>query len=396
MPKAMIVGVGELPSEKCSQDFPANLRSLQLHEEAILKALSDAGLHEAEVDGLITCGSFVKSDFMHAHTIAEKIGFEALKVCDVVDQGGASPVSAVLLAKRYVEAGAAENIVVVAADSVGTLCYKEKEVFKKKVWEAMGTPAGTTLDDPVLIEIYNEVTKVYCNKYGVSRKELAIVPVMASEHAALHPGALCKKPLTHEEILNSPQIAPHITHINFLECARPADGGAAAVVSCDKERWSNGIDILGGGEVHHHKTKIDFSDFPKHLTAKEAFDAAFAEAGIDEHKVNILWLYNCFPIVVIMALEDAGLSFRGQGCQSLSLIRWGHHFVGKKLCPITTNGGLTGHGAPWQVPGMLGFTEVVIQLRGQAGERQIADANVGLVYNQGGVFSSHSVVILAN
>jgi len=126
--------------------------------------------------------------------------------------------------------------------------------------------------------------------------------------------------------------------------------------------------------------------------ALESGRTAYAMAGLKPSDIDVAQLYDCFTIVPIIELEELGFVQPGEGG---AFFEGGHARIGGRL-PVNTNGGMLSHAHAGAAGAILGIVEVVRQLRGGLGERQVQGAEVGLVHNEGGILSSHCTMILSN
>ena len=380
----------------------SGLKPIDLYLEAIKLSLDETGVQSNQIDGMVTGGSFVKPQFMYTNIIAEKLGIK-LNWAGSVDAGGANAISALILADAIIKTGKASMIIVADADSIGTF-YKNNPIeFFKKACLGMNSLEKKFSDPtkPIVAYMYNEVTKWYAKKFiakhgenskKLLRQALMQVAVVMSKHASKNPLALNQKILTIENITQSSIVA---SWLNAYECARPADGGGAIIVASEKkarELNCKPVYILGSGESFDHKNRIDYdSDWG----CKKAGKKALEEAGVTVHNIDTAFLYDCFPITVIKALEDLG--FYEEFSAPFHVLN-DRLELGKSNCPcpINTHGGLLSCGAPWAAASIFGIVEIIKQLQNGAAGRQIANCKYALAYGNGGFFSASSVVILSN
>lgn len=377
---ATITGVGKT---KIGRLDSVSVNSLL--KEALDKALADAGMEISELEGLIVCPSLAEPKFMAAHDLANYLQIsENLKFCSSVDTGGASPVSALILAKRLVETKVLRKAAVVAGDHILSLGTKS---LLEHAGRSINHPQYQDFSKPVIPILYDKIADWHMKTYGTSREQLAMVPVLMSRQAAKNPDAMNRHELTVEEVLNSKNIA---SVTNVLECARPADGAGAVIVSSPD---NNGILITGGAEgagLCYPPAEIS----EKIFSAKKTVTTALEEACISGiNPVKFLGIYDCFPICFIKFLEDSGLAMKGCGGY------WAECMLkytakGYKL-PVNTHGGLLSFGAPWEAPAIFSIIEAVLQIRGKCGERQLTQASPALIYGNGGIFTSSAVAILS-
>lgn len=237
---------------------------------------------------------------------------------------------------------------------------------------------------------YALVARRHMFEYGTKPEQLAKIAVDQRINALHNPLALYNdKKLTIEQVLASPII---VDPIHLLEIVRPCSGAAAAVVSrYDQimDRNQKPVIILGIGEACTHNSIIYAPQLTQsciHQAAKQAFTMA----GCTPQDINLVSLYDCYTITVLITLEDAGFCPKGEGgnfVQSTDLTYQGD-------LPCNTHGGQLSCGQPSFAGGMGHIIEAVRQLRGEAGERQIKKNNLAFITGNGGAFSTESCLIL--
>jgi acetyl-CoA acetyltransferase len=235
------------------------------------------------------------------------------------------------------------------------------------------------------------IAQRYMHEYGVTRDELARVAVTTRRHAGLHPNSHMRSPITIDDVLASKPIADPL---NILDCCLISDAaGAFIVTSPERARdcKSRAIHLLGIGERHTHEYLVCAESLTR-FGAVESSQAAYRMAGLGPADIDVAQLYDCFTIVPVIELAECGFCKDGEGG---AFYADGHADIGGRL-PINTHGGMLSHAHAGATGGMLGIIEAVQQLRGGLGARQVANAQVALVHNEGGVLSSHCTVILAN
>jgi acetyl-CoA acetyltransferase len=394
-----IVGVGMTPLGRLGKD------SATLATEAIHLALKSAEMSLGDLHGLVAVPSLSNPHFMQAHYLATVSGLNRINkklVVRTIDTGGAGPISAIATAANMIRTEWAETVAIVASDSVLSLPSKD---FASR---ADASVEGADLPSPRIPHGYDTYAQWHMKAYGLTRRQLAMVPVLMSAMATRHPDALCREPYSLEEVLNSRQIAP-VT--GLLECARRSDGAVALIVSSErhyKRNFGRKLDhtspaIVGVGEasgpLYPPPNPEDIS--PADFSCERAAKLAYRSAQLGPKDINFFGLYDCFPICFIRALEAVGVCGEGEGGQYVESAYNDMLQNGGKLdvnrFPINTHGGLQCFGAPWEVPAMYNVVEAIAQLSGNAGERQIfPKPKRALVYGNGGIFSASSVAILGD
>jgi acetyl-CoA acetyltransferase len=226
--------------------------------------------------------------------------------------------------------------------------------------------------------------------YGTTREQLAEVAVAARQWALMNPAAWEKEPLTIEQVLNSRMVSWPLT---VRDCCLVLDGGGAMIVTrADraKQLRKPPVHVLGIGQALGHNSISNMPDLTT-TAARESGAQAFGEAGLAPRDVKMLSLYDAFTITPILFLEDLGFCAKGEGGPFVS---GGAIAPGGKL-PVNTNGGGLSYCHPGMY-GLLAMIEAVRQVRGECGERQIADCDVALAHGNGGVLSSQCTVLFGS
>ncbi len=220
----------------------------------------------------------------------------------------------------------------------------------------------------------------YMEDYGTRWDQFAAIPAKNKRNAALNPFAQFRKAVTPEEVLASRPIADPL---RLLDCAPVSDGAAAVILASERvaRELGNGRAIrlaasaLRTGEVESAPGSMSFEP----LTRKTALEA-YERAGIGPEDVDFAEVHDCFTIAEALRVEGLGL-FQ-QGTYPAAVER-GEADISGRL-PINPSGGLLGKGHPLGATGVAQVVEVVRQLRGEAGDRQITDPRVGLAHCRGG------------
>lgn len=363
-----------------------HMGATQLCIEAILRALSDAGIDKSSVDGLVTCNSMAEPYMYHAEAIAEYLQIFP-RYCVSVGAGGGTTFTALHQAASAIASGICHTVIIAMADSLRSGMTRERALAMQS---ASGHPQFERPYGLPVPGYYALIAQAHMHEYGTTPAHLAAVAVSTRKHAERNPSAQMRAPLTVDDVLNSRLIADPL---HLLDCSLVSDGGAAVVIT-SAERARNvkqrPVYLLGVGEGHGHE-HISQARSLTTSAAAEAGRRAYEMAGVGPRDIDFAQLYDCFTPVVLIELEDLGFCAKGEGGPFVAA---GNIEPGGPL-PVNTHGGLLSHCHPGNPGSMFALTEAVIQLRGQAGERQLAKADVALVHGQGGIMSSHCTVILA-
>ena len=381
--KVVIAGVGETEQGKIP-----NKSSFHFLSEASKLAIEDAGLKKDDVDGLVTAFSLVEHTFMHCTTFADYFGMNP-RFFSSVAVGGATAVWMVAEAAMAIASGQAEVVLCVRGDNtlsgisssgmlalIREMCHAEFEFPY-----GLTTPGGYAL-----------AAQRYLHDWGSRREHLAAVAVTMRKHAADKENAMNKDPLSIEDVLDSRVIAEPLTK---YDCSIISDGGAAFIVTTENKAKELGItnDLaylwgMGQGYSHQYLTTLENLD-QIYNAVERSGQKAFGTAGIEPRDVDIAFLYDCFTITVLLELEGLGFVPKGEGG---AFALEGRMEIGKDL-PVNTHGGLLSQA---HLGAMHHVVEATLQLRGDAGKRQVENPEVAVVHGNGGIVSAHSTVVLGN
>ena len=379
--KIVIAGVGETEQGKIP-----DRSSFHFLSQASKLAIEDAGIKKTEVDGLVTAFSLVEHTFMHCTTFADYFGMKP-KFFSSVAIGGATAVWMAAEAAMAIAAGQAEVILCVRGDNtlsgisssgmlalIREMCHGEFEFPY-----GLTTPGGYAL-----------VAQRYLHDFGATREQLAAVAVTMRKHAALKENAMSKDPLTIEDVMDSRVIAEPLTK---YDCSLISDGGAAFIVTTEDKAKELGIEnglayLLGMGQGYSHQYMTTLENLDQIYNAINlSGQKAFQTAGLGVNDVDLAYLYDCFTITVLLELEGLGFVPKGEGG---SFALEGRMEIGKDL-PVNTHGGLLSQA---HLGAMHHVVEATLQLRGDAGPRQVENPEVAIVHGNGGIVSAHSTILL--
>ena len=401
-----IVGVGKTAIGRL-----VGCSATDLASKALDSALANAGMTKQDVQGIVAIPSLSNPHFMQAHhfaTVTGMIHANKKMILRTIDTGGAGPISAIATAVNMIRLDWCETVAVIAADAVLSLSGDD---FLRR---ADGSVDGCGLPSPAIPHGYDFYAQYQMQRHGVTREQLAMVPVLMSTMAARHPDAICRTPYTLDQVLSSRKVAP-VT--NLLECARRADGAAALILSSERHYKRhfphNSLSpkkpvIVSVGEasgpLYPPPALTDIT--PELFSCERAAKRAYSAAQLGPSDIGFFGLYDCFPICFIRAVEAVGLCKVGDGgkyVEGMYCAMERRRLAGEKdvlpasSFPVNTHGGLQCFGAPWEVPAMFNVLEAVSQISGECGDRQVLPRpQRALVYGNGGIFSASAVAILGD
>lgn len=348
-------------------------------QEAACMALSDCGLTLRDVDGLYCA---ISSSGLPVLNVAERLGIaQQLRHADGTMVGGASFLFHLRAAMSALDSGQC---------SVALVCYgsNQRSAGGKLVSMPDPQPFETPYAPLYPLSSYALAAARHMHEFGTTREDMANVALAARQWAGKNPDAFVRDPLTMSEVLDARMISDPISK---ADCCLVTDGGGALVLTrSDRARdlAQPLIPVLGTGIGITHR---QIARMPSLVRTGAAISGprAMEEAGVSVSDIDHVMLYDAFTICTLLFLEDLGFCAKGEGG---ALVSSGAIAPGGSL-PVNTNGG----GLSCNHPGMYGlFTliECVEQLRGSAGERQVAGAEIALAHANGGVLSSQATAIL--
>ncbi|MBI4590783.1 MAG: thiolase family protein [Candidatus Rokubacteria bacterium] len=379
--RARITGAGDTAFGELAGSSP-----LSLHAEATCAALADAGIDNAKVDGIVCAYSLVEPHLMLSSVVAEYLGIRP-GYSAAIQLGGATGCAMVMHAALLIESGRCRHVLVVAGDNRLSGMSRDGAVAAlARVGHAQfEVPYG-----PTVPAYYALVASRYMHEYGVTPDHLAHVAVTMRRHAALHPGAQLRKPITVEEVQASRLIAKPL---RLLDCCLVSDGAAAVVVSAP-EAASGAADprvaVIGMGQGHTHE-HISQAPSLTEFGCGDAARRAFGEAGVAASDIDVAEIYDSFTITLLVELESMGFFAKGEAGPGIAAGAIG---LDGRL-PTNTHGGLLSFGHSGAAGGLTHVVEAVRQLRGRADARQVPDAKLAFVHGDGGVLSAHCSLVLA-
>lgn len=377
LPRVAIVGAALSDTGRVDTKSP-----FELHYQAASRAIADAGLTKEDIDGLGSTGM----GLMAPIEIGEYLGLRPTWI-DGTGVGGSAWVVLAEHAVAAIQAGHADVIVLV----YGSTSRADLKTSHRRANLSFGARGPVQFDAPyghALIAKYAMAARRHMHEFGTTIEQLAEISVSTRFNAGLNPDAYYREPLTIDDVQNSPMIADPLTK---LHCCIRSDGGGAIVLTSE-ERAEDlpraPVYVLGSGETSSHTTMSEWEDFTESPAVRSGA-LAFQRAGLTPADVDICEIYDAFTPMVLFSLEALGFCAKGEGGP---FVEDGKLRVGGALPTNTDGGGLSAcH------PGMRGMflmVEAVRQLRGEAGDRQVPNANVACVNGTGGWFSSAATLLL--
>lgn len=343
--------------------------------EAGRDALASSGLDKSDIDGLALCSFELPPD--NAVTVSEQFGLSPSWTY-LGTAGGAGAVASVLNAVRAIEAGHASSVLCIAGDAYDvTGLFKLLDNFGRAL-SSYGTPHGFGGANG----LFGIIQRKHMETYGTTRAQLGRISVDQRANAGRNPAALLREPLSLDDYLGARVIADPI---HLYDCVLPCAGAEAVVVTtADRARPGEGVRIRSGYERHNYPQ----GEISPLRGGWETYrDALWRDAGFGPVDMDFVQAYDDYPIMVAIQLEDHGFCEKGEVGPFLE----SHRFTWDGDLPLNTGGGQLSCGQSGAGGGMIGLVEAVRQLRGEGGDRQIADVRCGLVSGYGMIGYGHGL-----
>jgi sterol carrier protein 2 len=377
--KALVVGVGMVKFQKPGASDPYDVMA----QNAVNTALKDAGLTYQDVEQAYA--GYVYGDSTCGQKALYGVGLTGIPIFNV-NNNCSTGSTALFLARQAVEGGMAQCVVAVGFEQMerGALNskYTDRPNPLEKHVEITNNAQGFNQAPPAA-QMFGGAGREYRWKYGTKRETFAKVSAKARQHASKNPYALFNQVLTVEEVLASEEVFDPLTR---YQCCPPTCGAAAAVLVTPefarKKGLSNGVTIVAQSMKTDPRTSFEGDSMMKMCGVDMARAAAlelYEKASLGPKDVQVVELHDCFTTNEVLTYEALGLCGEGEAEKFI----WdGNNTYGGKWV-TNPSGGLLSKGHPLGATGLAQCTELVWQLRGQAGERQVPNARVALQHNLG-------------
>lgn len=380
-----IIGVGETKMGKLPD------RTLRdLITQAGTTAMQDAGIEADQIESLFmgnfNSGYLCNQNHMGA-LASEVLGLGTTPTIRV--EGACASGSLALRQGMIAVASGLCDIVLVGG--VEKMTHRSTE----EVTTAVASAADSVLEFGVgatFPAIFAQLANRYMYEYGNCREAMALCAIQNHAHALLNPDAQLHKAITLENVLNGFPIADPLT---IFDCSLVTDGAAFVVLAATEVAASLGkparhIKIKGSGHAGDSLTVASKKSLTTMAATVDAAQQAFRASKLSPADISLVELHDCFTITQLITMEDLGFFEKGTGAQA---ILDGKTTRNGKI-PVNVSGGLKAKGHPIGATGLSQIYELVTQLRGEAGERQLSTVNFGLAHNLGGTAATCVVTIL--
>jgi len=390
---AAAVGVGELAPQR----YTGNATILDLLSDVANEAMADAGIERSQIDGLVVHPIGGLPGFVPA-TVAEFLGLKPT-FAELVDLGGATGAGMIWRAAAAIQAGMCTTCLCLT----GTRRRQRKPRSDGPKAAAPTTPRSITpkRDQSPAAEFdmpygmlganvgYAMIATRYTHEFGLTDTQRAKVAVDQRKNANANPTAIFHdQPLSIEDVLASEVICEPL---HMLEIVMPSAGAAAVLVTA-ADRVADAQQppawLLGAGESVTHSS---FAQAPGLDTTGIGIAArsAFEQAGVQPADIGLASLYDCYTIMVLLTLEEAGFCPRGEAGAFVEA----HDLTFAGDFPLNSHGGQLSFGQPGMAGGMSHVTEAIRQIQGRGGERQVAGLELAYAHGNGGIIAEQTGLV---
>lgn len=378
--KVIVAGVGMIPFAKPGASAPYD----EMGAAATTAALADAGV--AWPDIRQAYAGYIYGDSTAGQKALYRVGMTGIPVVNV-NNNCSTGSAALFLARQAVESGAVDCALALGFEQMtpGALTVKFPDrptpfdAFDRETDTLVGHP-----EIPLAIRYFGGAGLAHMRKYGTTLDTFARIRAKASRHAARNPLALFRKEVTPAEVLASPPLMPGV--MTRLMACPPTCGAAAAIVVSEAYARRRGlaatVTIAAQAMTTDTPSTFDAHDMVRLVgydMAKAAARQVYEAAGIGPEDVDVVELHDCFAQNELISYEALDLCPEGGGAR---LVADGDNTYGGRYV-VNPSGGLLCKGHPLGATGLAQCYELVSQLRGTAGERQVEGARIGLQHNIG-------------
>lgn len=386
MGKVGIIGVGQ---SAFVRGYPGSIRELAF--EGFKECMLDAQITTKDIDASIICSApEYDKQRSPAGVFAEYFGLTPQPTFYVESLCSSSSMG-VKLAYSLVKSGLHEVVAVVGFQKMSEISSAESQ-------ERMGRGADIQWESPfgtMMPAYYAMYARAHMAKYGTTSEDLALIRVKAATYGQINEKAVYRKPVTFEMFSDpeSPMSNPVASPLRVGDCCANADGSSCIIVASEEKAKAlskKPVWILGLAAA---STAVNMSGrelFTGLTVGEQAGEQAYKMAGLTPKDIDVAEVHDCFTIAEMMAYENLGFAKPGEG---KDLIKSKETYKEGSI-PVNVDGGLLSKGHPIGATGGSQIRTIVLQLRGEAGEMQVDNPEIGLVHNIGGVGLYGNVTIL--
>ena len=386
MGRVAIIGVGQ---SAFVRGYPGSIRELAF--EGFKECMADAQISVKDIDASIICSApEYDKQRSPAGVFAEYLGLTPQPTF-YVESLCSSSSTGVKLAYSLIRSGLHDVVTVIGFQKMSEISSAESQ-------ERMGRGADIQWESPfgtMMPAYYAMYARAHMEKYGTTLEDLALIRVKASTYGQINEKAVYRKPVALEMFSDpqSPMSGPVASPLRVGDCCANADGSSCIILASEEKAKAlskKPVWIMGVGAASSPVNMAGRDLFTGLAVGEEAGKQAFEMAGVTPKQIDVAEVHDCFTIAEMMAYENLGFAKPGEG---KDLIKSKETYKEGSI-PVNVDGGLLSKGHPIGATGGSQIRTIVLQLRGEAGEMQVKDPEIGLVHNIGGVGLYGNVTIL--
>lgn len=374
-----VIGIGET---KFGELWDKSFREIGI--EAGLLAIQDSKIKGEDIDALyignMSAGRFIDQEHI-APLVADYVGLAGQNLpATRIEGAGASGGLALSSAYMAVASEVHDIVVVGGAEKMTDV----SEVYANEILASTADQEWESVFGATFAGLHAMIARRHMHEYGTTKEQLGMVAVKNHKNGALNPNAQYRREMALDVVLRAPMVAEPL---GLFDCA-PLSDGAAALVLCPldqaKENTDNPVRIASCGQAGDFMALHDRKDICTMDATVVAAKKALKYADINPSDIDLAEVHDNYTISEILAIEDLGFFKKGEGGPATEE---GKTTLNSEIS-INPSGGLKAKGQPVGATGVAQAVEVVRQLRGEAGDRQVKDARYGLTHNVGGTGAS--------
>jgi len=388
MSNVAIIGVGQSPFVR---SYPGSIRELVF--EAFKEAVQDARITPGDIDASVVC-SAPEYDKQRSPSgvFAEYLGLNPQPTF-YVETLCSSGSTGLRMAYSLIASGLHDVVAVLGFQKMSEISSSESQ-------ERMGRGADIQWESPfgtMMPAYYGMYARAHMAAYGTTAEDLAAIRVKAATYGQLNEKAVYRKPVSMEMFFDpdNRMSGTVASPLRVGDCCANADGSSCIIVANQAKAAAfsqKPIWILGLGAASDSVNLAGRSLFTGLTAARRAAEQAYGMAGVGPKDINVAEVHDCFTIAELMAYEDLGFASAGRGKELIQ----SRQTYKEGSIPVNLDGGLLSKGHPIGATGGSQIRTIVLQLRGEAGDVQVKNAEIGLVHNIGGVGLYGNVTILGS
>jgi len=386
MGRVAIIGVGQTAFVR---GYPGSIRELAF--EGFKDCMLDAQVSVKDIDASIVCSApEYDKQRSPAGVFAEYLGLPPQPTF-YVESLCSSSTTGVKLAYALIQSGLHDTVAVIGFQKMSEISSAESQ-------ERMGRGTDVQWESPfgtMMPAYYAMFARGHMEKYGTTLEDLALIRVKASTYGQINDKAVYRKAVTLDMFTDpqNPMSGPVASPLRVGDCCANADGCSCLILAGEEKAKAlskKPVWILGIGAASAPVNMTGRNNFAGLEAAEIAGKQAYKMAGITPRNVHVAEVHDCFTIAEMMAYEALGFAKPGEG---KDLIRSRETYKEGSI-PVNVDGGLLSKGHPIGATGGSQVRTIVLQLRGEMGEMQVKNPEIGLVHNIGGVGLYANVLIL--